>query len=288
MEEKKLIKIGFRNARRITKYYAKTFYFASRLLPKDKRIASYSIYAICRLSDESVDSLSPEPKINNLERIQKNIALAFSNEILKDPLLLAFRQTINKYQIPKEYFDELIQGMYMDLNKARYSNFEELYLYCYRVAGVIGLIMLEIFGYDNESAKIYATDLGIAMQLTNILRDINEDLKRNRIYLPQDELTKYSITEKMLKNQELNSNFKSLIQFQIQRTRGYYSKSQSGIKLIKNKRSRLVILCMKEMYAAILDDIEKSGYDIFTKRAHLSLWGKIKTLLKIIIKRKYE
>jgi len=287
MTEKKLIKIGFKNSKRITKYYAKTFYFASRLLSREKRQAAYSIYAICRISDESVDNLSLEPKINNLERIQKNISLAYTNETLKDPILLAFRKTINKYSIPKEYFDELIQGMYMDLNKTRYNNFEELYLYCYRVAAVVGLIMLEIFGYNDEKAKIYAVNLGIAMQLTNILRDIREDLKRNRIYLPQDELRKYSVTEKSLKDKELNDNFKSLMQFQIKRATDYYLDAQPGIKLIKNKNSRLVIVCMKEMYKAILDDIKDSGYDIFSRRAHLSTWGKTTILLKIIIKREY-
>jgi len=289
MDEKKLTKIGFRNAQRITKFYAKTFYFASHFLPKDKRRAAYSIYAICRISDESVDGISLEPKINRLERIRNNISLVYTSGLLKDPILLAFRETINQYHIPKEYFDELIQGMYMDLNKTRYSNFEELYLYCYRVAGVVGLIMLEIFEYTDENAKISATDLGIAMQLTNILRDIQEDFKRDRIYLPQDELAKYSITESSLKNQELSSNFRSLIKFQIIRAQDYYSKAESGIKLIKDKRCRLVIFCMKEMYAAILDDIKNSGYDIFSRRAHISLWGKINILLKIIIKRKpYE
>ncbi len=288
MDEDKLIKIGYKNAERITKYYAKTFYFASRLLRAEKRKAAYSIYAICRISDESVDSLVSEQRTNNLERIQKSISRAYSNELLKDPLLLAFRKTLNQYQIPKKYFDELIQGMYMDLNKSRYANFEELYLYCYRVAGVVGLIMLEIFEYEDENAKIFATDLGIAMQLTNILRDIKEDLSRNRIYLPQGELAEYSVSEKSLKNQELSANFKSLMQFQINRAQNYYLNAQSGIKLIKNKNSRLVITCMRQMYAGILDDIKNSSYDIFSRRAHLSTWKKLVILLKIIYKREYR
>lgn len=287
MNQKKLTKIGFRNAKIITQRFAKTFYFASLLLKPDKKKAAYSIYAICRISDESVDNFSSQSKINHLERIQNNIAVAYTNTPLKDPLLLAFRETINKYPIPKQYFDELIQGMYMDLNKSRYNNFEELYLYSYRVAAVVGLIMLEIFGYQDETAKTHAAELGIAMQLTNILRDVSEDFQRNRIYLPQDELKGYNISEKDIKNKLVNKNFQLLMEFQIERARNYYKNGALGIKLIPDKRSRLVIKCMEEMYMAILDSIENSSYDVFLKRAHLSFLGKVKILIKILIQRKF-
>ncbi len=281
------LQAGFREAKKITKKFAKTFYLASLFLPKEKKCASYAVYAICRLSDEAVDELTFSNQKENLRKLESNISEAYTEKQLVEPLLLAFRQTINTYKIPKEYFDELIKGMYMDLEIKRYRDFAALYEYCYKVAGVIGLIMLKIFGYKNSAAEDYAIKLGVAMQLTNILRDINEDLIRGRIYLPQDEMLKFDISEQQLSNSKIDDNLKNLLRLQINRSRQFYNQSLKGIKLIDNTICRFVVLCMREVYSGILDEIEKNNFDVFTKRAHVNKLKRLKIITKILAEKKY-
>lgn len=285
-----LIKKGFLEAKVITKEHAKSFFFASRFLPAEKRNAAFGVYAICRIGDDTVDSAARENPLENLSRLKEKINCVYtSNGQPREPLLAAFKNTIDKYKIPKACFDELIEGLYMDLNKNRYQNFEELRVYCYRVAGVVGLIMLKIFGYRNQEAEKYAVDLGIAMQLTNILRDIKEDFQRGRIYLPLDEMKKYGVSEEYLSRQcakasPLSSGFKELMRFKIARARQYYANSQKGIAMIKNRGARFVTCLMKELYAGILDRIEKNDFDVFSRRAHLNSSGKLIKTLKILVK----
>jgi phytoene synthase len=274
---------GFSLAEAITKKHAKTFYFASRLLTREKRLAAYAVYAICRISDDAVDN----SKNLNLSALEERIEDAYRNTELDDKLLLAFRKTVNKYAIPKQYFNELIQGLNMDLEKARYSNFIELYEYCYKVAGVVGLIMLDIFGYSDDKAKNCALSLGIAMQLTNILRDIKEDYARGRIYLPQEEKDSFGVSEKDISQEIVSEKFKLLLKFQIARAREYYRKSEAGIKMLNNLNSRIVVLLMAKMYSAILNSIENIDYNIFSSRAHLNKLGKMKILSKTLLRGEY-
>ncbi len=278
-----LIAAGFKQAEALTKRYAKTFYFASHFLPEEKRLAAYSVYAVCRLSDESVDN----PVLNSLVKIKHDIKSVYGARELNKPLLSALREIVNKYNIPKSYFDELIEGMEMDLRQNRYKDFAELNKYCYCVAGVVGLIMLKVFGSNTKEAENPAVDLGIAMQLTNILRDIKEDFQRGRIYLPADEMTSYGLREDDIAAARLNDNLKNLLKFQIQRARQYYANSDAGVKLIPGMACRFTVLAMKEMYAGILDAIENSGYDVFSRRAHLNTTDKIFTTFKILLQAKY-
>jgi phytoene synthase len=171
----------------------------------------------------------------------------------------------------------------MDLNKNSYKNFTELYDYCYKVAGVVGLVMLSIFGYNNQEAQKYAVDLGIAMQLTNILRDIKEDYRRGRIYLPLDEMRKFGVSESQIAKGRIDENLASLLKFQTKRARGFYDNSTKGIKMIVDLKSRLVVQMMKDMYAGILQSIEKNNFDVFSKRAHLNHLGKMALALKILV-----
>ena len=282
------LKSGFLEAKKITKKFAKTFYLASIFLPKEKKYASYCVYAICRLSDEAVDELTYLNQRENLQKLELKISDAYTEKQISEPLLAAFRQTINNFKIPKEYFDALIKGMHMDLEIKRYLDFPNLYEYCYRVAGVIGLIMLKIFGYKENAAEDYAIKLGVAMQLTNILRDINEDLIRGRIYLPQDEMLKFNVSEQQLSNGQTNDNLKEFLRFQINRCRKIYNESSAGIRLIDNPICRFVVLCMKEIYAGILNKIEENSYDVFTKRAYVNKIEKIGIILKILQEKKYS
>jgi phytoene synthase len=201
--------------------------------------------------------------------------------------LLAFRQTVRDYDIPRIYFDELLSGMQMDLDKKTYDSFSELYSYCYRVAGVVGLIMLQVFGFRDSRAREFAIDLGIAMQLTNILRYIKEDLARNRIYLPQEELRSFNVSLEQLQSEKIDANFIGLMKYQISRARQYYNNSEKGIALITCPYCRFVAKAMKEMYCGILDNIEQNNYDVFRRRACVSLPKKIILLPKILLKKNY-
>jgi phytoene synthase len=279
---------GFQLAQAITKKHAKTFYFASRFLRKEKRNAAYAVYVPCWLSDEAVDAGKHTRPEQILNRLKENIDSVYQNRALENTLWEAFRQTVNKYGIPQKYFTELIAGMYMDLSRSRYKNFAELYEYCYRAAGVVGLIMLEIFGYKDLRAQSYAVDLGIALQLTNILRDVKEDYLRGRIYLPEDEMKRFNVAEGDIAEGRANDNFKALLKFQIARARQYYANSKLGLEMVNDLNSRFVVSAIADNYSGILNSIEKSNYDVFSRRAHVGILGKITAIFKIILKGEYR
>lgn len=286
-DTEKILEQGFKKAKAITQKYAKTFYFASKFLPAEKRLAAYSVYAICRVSDESVDTPNSISKENQLAKIRENIDAAYHSQSLGDPLLIAFKQTVISYKIPKQYFDDLLSGMAMDLSKNRYKDFEELYLYCYRVAGVVGLIMLKILGSNDTRAQKHAVELGVAMQLTNILRDIKEDYILNRIYLPQDEMKKFNVSENHICLEKTDDHFKSLLKFQIERAEKLYQLSEQGITMITTRNGRLVVKLIKEMYTSILTTIVKNKYDVFSRRAHINFLQKIIIYVKTILESEY-
>lgn len=286
MPDKELLS-GFWETKKITRQFARSFYLASLFLPKDKKYASYAVYAICRLSDETVDGISNSGQEDRLREMERKISAAYAGDKTGEPLLAAFQRVVNSYKIPKEYFDALVEGMRMDLEIKRYRNFPSLYEYCYRVAGVVGLIMLKIFGYNDRAAQDYAVKLGIAMQLTNILRDINEDFSRGRIYLPLDEMAGFGVSERQIAEGRNDERLKNLLRFQIARNREFYNQSLAGIKLINNPLCRFAALNMKEIYSGILDSIEKNNYDVFTRRAHVSKLKKTGIILKVLLAGKY-
>jgi len=272
------VKTGFLRAARITRRYARNFYFSSLFLHEEKRKAAYAIYAICRISDEATDK---DASLVELSTAKRNIDSVYENTEIRTNLLLAFQQTINKYAIPRHCFEELIDGMYTDFRKNRYKDFSELKDYCYKVAGVVGLMMIRVFGYENYETEKYAINLGIAMQLTNILRDIKEDYhRRGRIYLPWEEMVSFGVTENDIANGLVNENFKSLIRFQIARARGFYRDAEPGFKLITDRRCRFVVYLMEEVYSKILEQIERNNYDVFSRRAQLGPWENLKCTLK--------
>jgi len=281
-DEYHLLRTGYREAEKITKIHSHSFYCASLLLPPRIQKAAYSIYAVCRLSDEAVDSSSPQSQVAGLNKIREKVAQAYSQKTIADPLGTAFQKTVRDHHIPQEYFNVLFTGMIADLTKNRYKDFNELYEYCYEIAGIVGLMMLSIFEYTSPEAKKYAVDLGIAMQLTNIIRDINEDLARGRIYLPQDEMARFNISEDTLREKQVTPDFKAFMQFQIQRAHEYYSSAAKGIPLLRGKRVRFVSTAMKEFYEGILTVIEKKRYDIFSGRAYTTAAQKAVITLKIL------
>lgn len=283
-ESGRFLKEGFREARLLTKRYAKTFYFASRFMSGAKRDACYAVYAICRISDQSVDGESFQSDYQkSLNEVRRNIYKSYEGDDLGDALLSAFRATVLKYGIPRQFFEELLSGMQMDLDKNSYSDFSQLYDYCYKAAGVVGLIMLKIFASPDRAAEKYAKDLGIAMQLTNILRDIREDYDRGRIYIPRDEMKQFGVTDTQIAERKVDKNFIKLMKFQIERARSYYKSSENGISLLPDRNSRMVVSVMKEAYSGILNSIERAGYDIFSRRAYVNSFKKTALVFKVFL-----
>ena len=279
----RLYREGLNSARAITRQWAKTFYFASHLLTREKRDAAYAVYAICRISDDAVDGSTKNPR-QSLAVIKTRIASSYEAKTGNDGLALLFSETIKKYTIPKHCFDELISGMETDLVKTRYETFEELYEYCYKVAGVVGLMMLKIFGHNNPAAEPRAVELGVAMQLTNILRDIKEDFKKGRVYLPQKEMREFGVSDQTIAGETLNDAFIAFMKFQICRARDFYQKADAGIAMISDPAGRRTALLMKNIYAAILEAIERNHYDIFSRRASVALPRKLSIALHSLLK----
>lgn len=195
-------------------------------------------------------------------------------------VLLAWRDLLKTYKIPQNLPLELMKGVLMDTHIKRYATFDELYVYCFRVASTVGLMSSEIFGYRDEKTLEYAEALGIAMQLTNILRDVGEDALMNRIYLPFEDLRKFGVSEKQIFAGHGDENFVNLMKFQIRRAREFYKTAEKGIPLLE-KDARFSVLLAARIYAKILDEIERQNYDVFKRRAHTSFPQKIFSLPRI-------
>lgn len=280
------MRMAYRHCRMITRRFAKTFYLASRFLPNDKQRSIFAIYALCRHLDNLVDeseelATGGSHRCRHIEEAlsdwKKKLQKTYEGDSPDHPVLLAFSDVIRGQLIPLELPLLLIDGVRSDLTKTRYETFDELYEYSYKVASVVGLMVSEVFGYEDKAALKYAEDLGIAMQLTNILRDVGEDLARDRIYLPAEDLRKYKVTEADLKDHRMTPGFVELMKYQIERTRTYYRSAGDGIKML-SPDSRLPVYLARYNYARILDRIEANNYQVFTKRACLSFMQKMAVL----------
>lgn len=280
---------AYEHARLATRRHAKSFYFSSFALPKAKRNRAYAVYALCRLIDDRIDEA---PSCENLaqevsalrELVDRLYASCLTGEDLASyPWLPAVEETIRKCEIPRQYIDDLITGVEMDQGAVRLQTWAELERYCYLVAGVVGLIMTRIFELEDRQYEKQAIELGNAMQLTNILRDIAEDLERDRIYLPAEELTGYGITEGDLKRGEVTSAWVEFMEFQIERAREYYRDSESGITHLPDDGSRRTVWVMRDVYAGILEEIEKANYNIFQGRCFVSFPRKCGLVLQRLV-----
>jgi 15-cis-phytoene synthase len=245
------------------------FYYSFLILPKPKREAIETIYAFCRVTDDIVDEGNDEA--------EKHVRLLHWTDELKRSLygvssyalLNRLATIIHRFRIPIDHFYDLIKGMEMDLTQNRYATFGELEQYCYRVASTVGLISAEVFGYTQESAKQYAVNLGIALQLTNILRDIRQDGKRGRIYLPQEDLRTFGYTEEELLRGEYNERFVELMHFECQWVHEYYRKAKLALAE-EDKPLFTAARIMGNIYYLLLRRIESVRYDVFTHRIRLS------------------
>lgn len=263
------------NSRTITKHSGSNFSYAFLFLPKPQREAIYAVYAFCRLSDDLVDESNAggDPAVE-LARWRTALDIYLQDSV-GPPVIAAVGQAIHRFHIPKVYFEELLNGIEMDLTHPRYATFEELYPYCYRVASIVGLICIEIFGCVNPQTKTYAERLGIAFQLTNILRDVGVDAQRGRIYLPQDELKRFGYSEEELLAGRYNRAFMELMRFQCERARGFF-RTASAALAAEDARALLAAEIMRAIYSRLLLRIEAQQYDVF--RGNITL-GKPQKLL---------
>ena len=270
------LELAYAHCQQLTRREAKNFYYAFVTLPQEKRKAIYAAYAFCRHCDDSVDeAASHDDKLSALTDLRSSLSLAYQGRA-PTPTFFALADAADRYSIPEEYFQEIILGVESDLVKTRYEDFDELRQYCYRVASVVGLVCLQIFQYRDDAARDYAVDLGLAMQLTNIMRDVREDWSMGRVYLPQDEMARFGYSEEKLSAGISDDSFVRLLEFQGTRARDYF---RSGFKLMPylSRRSRACPAVLGAIYSKVLDRIEDSGYDVLgEQRVALSTGEKLR------------
>jgi 15-cis-phytoene synthase len=271
----------YREAAAATAVGSRSFYLATRFFPPELERAAHSVYWFCRYTDDLVDeATSPEVAHRDLQQWDEELRRTLSGVPAQHPVLKLFGRTVHTYGIPHDYPLELIEGMRMDLAGTRYDDFQQLRLFCYRVASVVGLMMCHVIGFKG-SAESYAIDLGIAMQLTNILRDIGEDLQRGRIYIPRCEMERFGYSEEMLRARTVTPEFRELMRYQVARARVYYEQAQPGIGLL-DADGRFAVRVAADVYAAILSQIERNRYRVFDRRAivprHQKYWITLRAL----------
>jgi phytoene synthase len=267
--------------RTMTRQHATTFYFASHVLPAQKRSDAYAVYAFCRYVDDQID-LAPDEtsRLRALADLEHVLHAAYGerepDSLARSlPWLLAFYETVHRRAIPQQYFGDLLKGVEMDRGRVRIKNWEELDRYCYLVAGVVGLIMVHVMTEPKPELLKPARDLGTAMQLTNILRDIREDWLRDRLYLPEDELAQFGLTADDIAAQRVDDSFRAMMRFQIDRARAYYRQADPGIAGLPNDGSRFCARLMSTVYGAILREIERADYQVHQGRVHVSTARKL-------------
>ena len=252
----------------IEKNKRSNFYYSFLLLPKPKRDAINVVYAWCRTTDDIVDEdESIKRKYVRLRLWSREFEKAIDGAS-RYPLLNKLSQIIQRFNIPLHHFHDLIKGMEMDLLKTRYETFLELREYCYRAASTVGLICTEIFGYKNEGAKEYAINLGIALQLTNILRDIKADAAKGRIYIPREDLERFQYSEEELLAGTYNAQFVRLMKFECERARSYFNTALEHLSE-EDKPLFVAAQIMEAIYFRLLLDIERAEYNVFAKRIRL-------------------
>ena len=274
------LELAYDHCQGIVNQHAKNFRYAFRTLPPRKRRAIYAAYAFCRHCDDAADEDLPLDEKRRLFAETRQLLEQSRNGVCDDPVFVALADACRDFDIPAGYLEEIIEGVEMDLTWTRFRDFEELRSYCYKVASVVGLVCVEVFEYTDPKAREYAVDLGLAMQLTNIMRDVKEDAGRDRIYIPLDEMASFGYSEQMLMDGVLNDEFRRLMAFQAERARGYFESGRQLLPLLPTE-SRACPAVLHGVYSAVLNRIEASGYDVFRRRIGLSKPEKIFIMAKL-------
>ena len=260
-----------------------SFYYSFLFLPPNRRRAITALYAFCREVDDVVDECKdPQVAANKLVWWRKELDRLYAGQP-QHPVTQALQAVLPEFSLPQEQLLEIIDGMEMDLQQTRYLDFTALSLYCYRVASVVGLLAAEIFGYTDRQTLKYAHDLGMAFQLTNIIRDVGEDARRGRIYLPMDELKRFNVTVTDILDARQSENFQKLMEFQIERAERYYAQALSQLPAVDRKAQRPGLV-MAAIYRALLEEIKRDGCQVLRQRTSLTplrkLWLAWRTWIK--------
>lgn len=263
--------------RDLAKTIQSNFFYSFLFLPRLKREAIMDVYAFCRAVDDVVDDIVDrsatldesvrQELLHELEKWRVELDALYAGRPTW-PQTRRLARTLKRFPIPKEYFEEMVAGCEMDLFHTRYETFDDLYQYCYRVAAITGLMCIEIFTYRSPQTKEYAVNLGLALQLTNILRDLKEDASRGRVYLPQEDLRRFNYSEAELMNGVINESFLALMRFECERARGYYQRAQACLPA-EDRATLTAAQTMGRIYYRLLEQIEGFNYDVFNHRARL-------------------
>ncbi len=246
-----------------------SFYYSFMFLPPPRRRAITALYAFCREVDDVVDEISdPDVARAKLAWWRREVALIFAGQPTH-PVAIALQGLAAEFNLTEPHLQEVIDGMAMDLAQHRYLDFAALELYCHRVAGVVGLMSAEIFGYSDPATLGYARDLGIAFQLTNIIRDVGEDARRGRIYLPQDEMQRFGVAPSALLRSEYSAEFRHLMRFQARRAQDWYERALAQLPAQDRKAQRTGLI-MAAIYRTLLDEIARDGYKVLDRRTSLT------------------
>ena len=260
-----------------------SFYYSFLFLPPNRRRAITALYAYCREVDDVVDECAdPQIAATKLVWWRQELARLYTGTP-EHPVTQALLPILAEFNLPQEQMLEIIDGMEMDLQQTRYLDFKALSLYCYRVASVVGLLAAETFGYQDRKTQKSAPDLGMAFQLTNIIRDVGEDARRGRVYLPLDELKRFEVPVADILNSRYSDNFRRLMEFQIERAEHYYAQAMSELPAIDRKAQRPGLV-MAAIYRTVLDEIKRDGCQVLSQRTSLTplrkLWIAWRTWIK--------
>ncbi len=257
----------------LTAANSRSFHMASRMLPPSKREAVRALYAFCRVTDDIVDNTKSEDGgIAELATWRQRISL--DRPPTDDLVAVAWADARRRFQVPWRYVEQLIDGVARDTVQTRYQTFDDLAEYSYGVASTVGLMSMHIIGYKGAEAIPYAIKLGVALQVTNILRDVAEDLRRGRVYLPQEELAAFGVSEEEIGAGAVTPRWRELMRFQIDRNRRLYDEAQPGIALL-DKDGRFAIAAAAALYRGIIDDIERNDYDNLSRRSYVTTSRKL-------------
>ena len=246
-----------------------SFYYSFRLLPPERRRAITALYAFCREVDDVVDEVhDPAVARAKLAWWRTEVGAVYDGAP-QHPVAQALVPVVRSYRLPREHFDAVIDGMAMDLAQQRYADFADLERYCHRVAGVVGLMSAEIFGHEEASTAGFARDLGIAFQLTNIVRDVGEDARRGRIYLPQEDLARFGVSASAILRAREEPGFGALMAFEVERARAWYDRAMAQLAP-RDRKAQRASLAMAAIYRALLDEIARDGYRVLDRRIALT------------------
>jgi phytoene synthase len=277
---------AYARCRAATRRAGTNFYFGMQLLPRPKRRALWALYAFCRRCDDAVDEHAGAEAARELARAEDLADRAFGGAWAADPdpVVVALGDAIRRFGLPREPFDELLAGMRMDLEGHRYRSFDDLRLYCERVAGTVGLLSVHVFGFRDPRAPDLAVDMGIALQLTNILRDLKEEVARGRVYLPEAEMEAAGYSREDLFALRQTEAFARLMAAQVRRARWYYARARELFPLVAPD-ARLCPMALHAIYRELLERIEASGYDVFRARPRVPTARKLQLIAGLLLGR---